>query len=267
MASTFSPSLRLELIGAGEQAGTWNTTTNTNLGTLLDTAIAGNVAISVTSANQALTANNGAYDQARQSVLTLSTTTAANFAIYAPPQPKEYTIYNTTAYNATIYNSTVLGNTTAAGAGVTVPATKKVAVFSDGTNFFVIDAISLPTPGVLAVVNGGTGVSSSTGTGNTVLSNSPVLVAPNLGTPTTLVGTNISGTAASLSIGGNAATATTATSATSATTAASVSTGAGWVVTQSGSSLLFTYAGVNKARLDSSGNLVVTGNVTAYGTL
>jgi hypothetical protein len=267
MSSTYSPSLRIELIGAGEQAGTWNTTTNTNLGTLLETAIAGNVIVSIDSASQALTANNGAYDQARQAVLTLTNTTGADFAVYAPPQPKEYIIYNTTAYNAIIYNSTVLGNTTAAGAGVTIPAGKKVAIFSDATNFYVLDAISLPTPGVLSVVNGGTGVTTSTGAGSTVLSNSPALVAPNLGTPTVLVGTNITGTAAGLSIGGNAATATTTSVATSATYAQSISTGAGWSVSQSGSNLIFAYGGLNKARLDSAGNLTVTGNVTAYGAI
>jgi len=267
MSSTYSPSLRIELIGAGEQAGTWNTTTNTNLGTLLETAIAGNVVISIDSANQALTANNGAYDQARQAVLTLTNTTGADFAVYAPPQPKEYVINNTTAYNAIIYNSTVLGNTTAAGAGVTIPAGKRVAIFSDAANFYALDAISLPTPGVLAVSNGGTGVTSSTGAGNVVLSNSPALVAPNLGTPTVLVGTNITGTAAGLNIGGTAASAVYATSSGSTTTAQSITTGSGWSVTQSGSYLVFAYGGLNKARLDSAGNLTVTGNVTAYGTI
>jgi hypothetical protein len=206
MASTYSSSLRIELIGAGEQAGTWNTTTNTNLGTLIESAIAGYVAVSVTSANQAFTALDGAPDQARNSVIALTTTTTANFAVYAPPQEKTYIIYNTTAYTATIYNSTVLGNTTAAGLGVAVGAGKKIMVFSDGTNFREIDVAAFA--GVLAVVNGGTGVTTSTGTGNTVLSNSPTLVTPALGTPTALVGTNITGTAAGLSIGGNAATAT-----------------------------------------------------------
>jgi len=47
-----------------------------------------------------------------------------------------------------------------------------------------------------------------TGTGNFVRATSPTLVTPNLGTPSTLVGTNITGTAAALSIGGNAATVT-----------------------------------------------------------
>ena len=182
MASTYSPSLRIELIGAGDQAGTWNTTTNSNLGTIIESAIAGYVSVSVTSANQAFTALDGAADQARNAVIALTTTTTANFAVYAPPQEKTYIIYNTTAYTATIYNSTVIGNTTAAGVGVTVPAGKKLVVFSDATNFYTTDAASLT--GVLAVVNGGTGVTTSTGTGNTVLSTSPTLVTPILGTPT-----------------------------------------------------------------------------------
>jgi hypothetical protein len=181
MASTYSPSLRIELIGAGDQAGTWNTTTNSNLGTIIESAIAGYVAVSVTSANQAFTALDGAADQARNAVIALTTTTGANFAVYAPPQEKTYIVYNTTAFTATIYNSTVLGNTTAAGTGIAVPAGKKLLVFSDGTNFFTTEAANLT--GVLAVVNGGTGVTTSTGTGNTVLSTSPTLVTPNLGTP------------------------------------------------------------------------------------
>ena len=38
--------------------------------------------------------------------------------------------------------------------------------------------------GVVAVINGGTGVTTSTGSGSNVLSNSPTLVTPNLGQPT-----------------------------------------------------------------------------------
>ena len=40
-----------------------------------------------------------------------------------------------------------------------------------------------------------------------------------------------------------------------------------WTVLQSGTSLLFRYNGSNRMSLDSSGNLTVIGNVTAYGTL
>lgn len=266
MASTFSPDLRIELIGAGEQPGVWGTTTNTNLGTLIEDAIAGYISVSVTSANQAFTANNGAADQARNATIALTTTTGAAFAVYAPPAAKQYIIYNTTAYAATIYNSTVLGNTTAAGLGVTVAAGKKLAVFSDGTNFREVDAASFV--GILPIANGGTGSGTGTGTGLPVFQTSPTLITPALGTPSALVGTNITGTAAGLSIGGNAATATSATSATTATTATAAATlvTAGFSIIESGGKLYFKYGGTNIASMDSSGNFITLANVTAYDT-
>ena len=133
--STYSPNLRIELITNGTQAGTWGTTTNTNLGTLIEDAISGYVAVSITSANQALTAINGAADESRNMSLSLTTTTGANFAVYAPPAEKTYVIKNASSYTATIYNSTVIGNTTAAGTGAAIPAGKTMTVWSDGTNF------------------------------------------------------------------------------------------------------------------------------------
>lgn len=161
--STYSPSLRIELITTGDQAGTWGGTTNTNLGTLIESAIAGYTSVSITSANQALTALNGAADQSRNMTIALTTTTTANFAVYAPPAEKTYIIYNASGYAATIYNSTVLGNTTAAGAGVTVPAGKTMTVWSDGTNFSVqinhLPTLSLTTD--LAIADGGTGASTA----------------------------------------------------------------------------------------------------------
>lgn len=133
----FSDNLRLTLIATGAEAGTWGTTTNTNLGTILEDSIAGYITVSVTSANQAFTAVDGAADQARNALIRLTTTTTANFSVYAVPYSKAYVIYNDTAYTATIYNSTVSGNTTAAGTGVTVPAGKIMTVWSNGTNFYV----------------------------------------------------------------------------------------------------------------------------------
>ena len=160
MSSTYSPDLRIELIGNGEQAGNWGSTTNTNLGTLIEGAIAGYTSVSVTSANQAFTVNNGAEDQARMAMLALTTTTTAAFAVYAPPVSKQYIIYNNSSYTATIYNSTVSGNTTAAGLGITIAAGKKIQVFSEGTNFYAVDAASLTT--TLPIASGGTGQTTAT---------------------------------------------------------------------------------------------------------
>ena len=55
--------------------------------------------------------------------------------------------------------------------------------------------------GTLPVANGGTGVTTSTGSGNVVLSTSPTLVTPALGTPASGVVTNLTGTA-SINING-----------------------------------------------------------------
>lgn len=75
-------------------------------------------------------------------------------------------------------------------------------------------------------------------------------------------GSNATGTW-NIDISGNASTATSATTSTSAGKLSSTN----WVVEESGGVLYFKYGGTNKAKLDSSGNLVVIGNVTAYGTV
>lgn len=135
--STYSPNLRIELITTGTQAGTWGNTTNTNLGTVIEDSIAGYITVSVIAANQAFTVIDGAADQARNAMIRVTTTTGANFSVYAPPVSKQYVLFNDSSYTATIYNSTIAGNTTAAGVGVTVPAGKTMTVWSDGTDFLV----------------------------------------------------------------------------------------------------------------------------------
>jgi len=75
---------------------------------------------------------------------------------------------------------------------------------TDGTNASW-DAVSLSTAditGTLPVANGGTGVTSSTGTGSVVLSNSPTLVTPALGTPASGTATNLTGLPISTGVSG-----------------------------------------------------------------
>jgi len=158
--STYSPSLRVELITQGDQAGTWGTTTNDNFAYVFDAAIAGYQTVSVTSASQALTYNNGpvstaALNQSVYAMLRLTTTTGAAFSVYAPPASKQYIIWNDSGYAATIYNSTVIGNTTAAGTGITIADGDRVLVWSNGTNFYEIKTNNIT--GTVAIANGGTG--------------------------------------------------------------------------------------------------------------
>jgi hypothetical protein len=56
--------------------------------------------------------------------------------------------------------------------------------------------------GTLAVANGGTGVTTSTGTGSVVLSSSPTLTTPNLGTPSAATLTNATGLPISTGVSG-----------------------------------------------------------------
>lgn len=167
MSSTNSTNLRIELIGTGDQSGTWGTTTNNNFAYVIDSAIAGYQTVSVSSANQALTYlttpnSTPSLNQSVYAMLRLTTSTTANFAVYAPPNSKSYIIWNNSGYTATIYNSTILGNTTAAGTGISIPNGVKYFVFSDGTNFYTLDSTS-PT-GVTSFSAGTTGLTPNTAT-------------------------------------------------------------------------------------------------------
>jgi hypothetical protein len=159
MSSTYSSSLRIELIGSGDQAGAWGATTDSNLAYIMDTAIAGYQAVTISSTAQALTYVNGPSSTANlnQAVYAMLgfTGASANSSVYAPPASKQYILWNNTSYTITIYNSTVIGNTTAAGTGVTLAAGDKIMVWSDATNFYDLKAQSLT--GTLAISKGGTG--------------------------------------------------------------------------------------------------------------
>lgn len=99
MPSTYSPLLRLELIGSGEQANTWGTTTNINLGTLLEQAIAGTATITVPDVllPLQLTQVNGGADQARCAVLKfVGTLTGSGRSVSVPGTSKWYIVRNET---------------------------------------------------------------------------------------------------------------------------------------------------------------------------
>ena len=90
--------------------------------------------------------------------------------------------------NQTIAASGSSGSVTSVAA--TVPAFLSVAgspITTSGTLAISLSGTALP------VANGGTGVTTSTGSGNVVLSTSPVLTTPNIGIPSAGVATNLTG--------------------------------------------------------------------------
>jgi hypothetical protein len=198
MSSTYSTNLAIELMGAGDQAGNWGSTTNTNLGTLIEQAISGYVSQAVvTGTDTTITIPNGATGVARNMFIQLTGSGGASTNLIVPANKKLYFIYNATASGQVTVK--VSGQT-----GVSVPNGAKVVLVSNGTD--IIDATnymsSLTLGSALPVASGGTGGTTSTGSGAVVLATSPTLVTPALGTPASGVLTNCTGTATGLTAGG-----------------------------------------------------------------
>lgn len=152
MASTYS-NLKIELIGTGDQSGTWGVTTNTNLGTAIEEAITGSADVTFASGDVTLTLTNTNTTQtARNLRLNLIGTVSATQNLIVPAIEKQYIINNTLGYDITVKNST--------GTGVAVPAGKSMIVFNTGTNVVEVST-ALATGTVIPVANGGTGQSSA----------------------------------------------------------------------------------------------------------
>jgi hypothetical protein len=129
MPTTYSPNLRLSLIGTGEQQGTWGGITNTNLGTLLEEAIGGYVSVAVTDgADTTLTALDGAADQSRNMVLNLTGALTAARNVICPAIEKLYVVKNATTGGFAV-TFKVSGQT-----GVSIPNGSTYFVYVDGTD-------------------------------------------------------------------------------------------------------------------------------------
>lgn len=162
MASTYSD-LKIELIGTGDQSGTWGSTTNVNLGTAIEEAITGSVDVTFASGQVTLTATDSNSSQSFRNLrLNLVGTSGGAQNLIVPAIEKVYIINNGCADPITVKNST--------GTGIAVPAGKTMYVYNNGTN--VVDAIthlsSLTLGSALPVSSGGTGASDA-GTARTNL--------------------------------------------------------------------------------------------------
>ena len=140
MASTYSTNLKLELIGNGDQSGTWGTTTNTNLGTLLEQAITGITTVDVFAGDTILTNLNGVSDQARNAIINVIGTISAEHTIYVPNgQTKTYIILNNTAggYNVNV-QTLASGGSGGTGLAAVIPFGASILIYCTGTNCYTV---------------------------------------------------------------------------------------------------------------------------------
>jgi hypothetical protein len=232
--ATYSTSLKLTLIGDGEQTGTWGSTTNTNFGTLLEQAIVGQTSITMINADYTLTNLNGSLDEARSAVIIVGGNQNATYSVIVPAVPKLYMVYNNLNASATAYikmsggtttqvpngqtmylyctglagaswgvlnyvqnaQNLVTGGTINTGAitctsltggtvaGTTITASTQFTGPGTGLTGTAGSLIASNISGTLAVNQGGTGATAKTGTGDNVLSTSATLLTPTLNSPT-----------------------------------------------------------------------------------
>lgn len=200
MALNTYSDLKFEIIAVGNNDGTWGPIVNTNVGTAIEQAIVGMATLATGdfTANVATLSatDTNAAQNFRAFCLNITATLSAAGTINVPAIEKPYLVINNSVGGFAV-TVKVSGLT-----GVSIPNGKACLVYNNGTDVgaAITHLTSLTLASALPVLSGGTGVTTSTGSGNNVLSTSPTLVTPALGTPAsgilsacTVDGTNLVG--------------------------------------------------------------------------
>lgn len=302
MPSTFTNNGGIELPADGEKDGVWGDVVNLNM-QIIDRLTNGVGAVSLTGTTHTLTTTNGTLSDGQHSLIVFGGSPSGTNTVTLAPNDAEkvYFIRNATAQSVVMTQGSGGDVTIPAGAGAIVYANGAGtgATVADLTATFIPD---LSLAGVTASVeelNILDGVTASTAELNYVKDVTSAIQtqidskqATITGAATTIVSADLTAERVVVSdtegkVAVSTVTQTTlgyltgVTSAiqtqidtkadhTDASIATSISlTGAAstWAFALSGNDLVISYGGVNKAKIDTAGNLTVTGNVTAYGTI
>ena len=296
MASSYTANIGIEKPASGEQAGTWGTTTNNNFD-IIDRAINGVLSLSLTGTTTTLTTTDGSLSDGGHKVLLLGGSPSGTNTITISPndQDKVYLVKNSSGQTATFTqgsggNASVLNGETAwvfadgAGSGAQVQkasfdivndTTQQLGgnLDTNGNNidfgdddyalFGASDDLKIGHTGSASVIQEtGTGdlfidatnLQVRNGAGNETLANLTTDGAVELyfdnskKIETTSAGVDVTGT-----VQGDTFTLDNSSN--------------DWVFSVSSNKLVISYAGTAKMELDTSGNLKVTGDVTAFGTI
>jgi hypothetical protein len=144
--TTYSNSLKLALIGDGEQTGVWGATTNTNLGTLLEQAICYQTSITMSAGSDYTLSNlNGAADESRSAAIIIGGVQSGSNSVICPAKQKLYIITNNLASSATAYFKPAGGTALAILTGTTVIA------YCTGSSMVAVNYVDSSTYAAVAV--------------------------------------------------------------------------------------------------------------------
>jgi len=292
MSSTFS-NLKFELIGNGEQSGTWGTTTNGNIGTAIEQAIVGMATLDsgdfVANVCTLTLSNTNAAQDARALCLNISAgAVSAAGTINVPAIQKPYIVINGSSFAVTVKVSGLTG--------VAVPSGKRTVVYNNGTD--VGDQIdylsSLTLLTALPIASGGSGASTAatarTNFGATTLgsnlytiTNPSAVTFPRFNADNTVSSLDAATfrTAIGAGTGGGSVSSVAGTGSANGLTLSGTVTSTGnitlggsvtsltttnFTIVEESGKLVIKYGATVIASFSSTGALISADNVTAYGT-
>ena len=147
MASTYTTNNGIELIGTGEQSGTWGDTTNTNF-ELIDTSLDGQVSIELASTGTsgspntvAITDGDSSDGRNRMFIFTDGASFSGDAYVQLTPNDAEKIVYVRNNFSSSSPRSIILfqGNYDAANA-YTVPRGKTAVVYFNGSGLGAVAA-------------------------------------------------------------------------------------------------------------------------------
>jgi hypothetical protein len=295
MPSGFTSNLGIELPADGEKDGIWGDITNENMN-ILDRAINGVLSLALSGTSSTLTTPDGSLGDGQYKLLVLTGSPSGTHTITIAPNDSQkiYFVRNTTAQSVVF--------TQGSGGNVTIATGDSGIIYANGagagavvaniTDHFAMSSVKITGGSItgitpLAVADGGTGAPDAP-TALTSLGAQATIT----GGATTITTSNLTASRALASDGSGKVAASTVTAtelgyvsgvtsaiqtqintkapSTTPTLVGTITLTGGtqnWTITPSGTNLTFAYNGVNLMRLDSSGNITVTGNVTAFGTI
>ena len=158
MSVNYTTNLALAQPVSGTESGTWGDDVNNGVTSYLDIAIAGGLAVTVTTADVTLTNTQGTSSStgittstAQYAILNISGAMTSNRSLIVPSSSKSYIIYNNTTGG---YTLTVKGSATT---GVGLINGEKAIVAWNGSDYIKISSSVISnSTGILPIANGGT---------------------------------------------------------------------------------------------------------------